>query len=68
MKVGDLVKWESVKNDHQEEFDTDYGIVLEFKQFHDSSSKEEHTLKALVQFYDEAVWMSIRLIQVINEQ
>ena len=56
MKVGDLVKWESVKNDIEAEFDTDYGIVLEFMQCHD------------VQFYDETVWLPIHHIQVIDEQ
>jgi hypothetical protein len=68
MKVGDLVKWESVKNDIEEEFDTDYGIVIEFMQCHDSSSKEEYMHKALVQFYDETVWITIHHIQIINEQ
>jgi hypothetical protein len=68
MKIGDLVKWHSVKNDNQDEFDTDFGIILEFMQCYDSSSKEENAHKALVQFYDEAVWLSIHSIQVINEQ
>lgn len=60
MKVGDLVKWHSVKNDHQDEFDTDFGIILELK--------EDHEYIALVQFYDESVWLSVRSIQVISEQ
>lgn len=60
MKIGDLVKWDSVKNDNQDEFDTDFGIILEFK--------EDYEHKALVQFYDEVVWLSVRSIQVINEQ
>jgi hypothetical protein len=68
VKIGDLVKWHSVKNDDQDEFDTDFGIILEFMQCYDSSSKEESVNKALVQFYDEAVWLSIHSIQVINEQ
>ena len=60
MKVGDLIKWESVKNDIEREFDTDFGIILEFK--------EDYERKALIQFYDEIVWLSVRSIQVINEQ
>ena len=60
MKIGDLIKWESVKNDIEREFDTDFGIILEFKKDY------EH--KALIQFYDEIVWLSVRSIQVINEQ
>ena len=55
MKIGDLVKWHSVKNDNQDEFDTDFGIILEFMQCYDSSSKEENAHKALVQFYDEEI-------------
>jgi hypothetical protein len=68
MKVGDLIKWESVKNDIEEEFDTDFGIILEFMQCFDSSSKEENVHKVLVQFYDEAVWLPTNSIQIINEQ
>ena len=68
MKIGDLVKWHSVKNDEQDEFDTDFGIILEFMQCYDSSSKEESVNKVLVQFYDETVWLSMHSIQVINEQ
>jgi hypothetical protein len=68
MKVGDLIKWESVKNDHQEEFDIDYGIILEFRQWHDQSRKKEYIFKVLIQFYDEAVWLPVNSIQIINEQ
>ena len=68
MKVGDLVKWHSAKNNYQDEFDTDFGIILEFMQCYDSSSKEEYIHKALIQFYDEIVWMPIHSIQVIDEQ
>jgi hypothetical protein len=68
MKVGDLIKWESVKNDHQEEFDIDYGVILEFMQCHDPSNKKEYSYKALIQFYDEAAWLPVNSIQIINEQ
>ena len=60
MKIGDLIKWESVKNDIEREFDTDFGIILEFK--------EDYEHKALIQFHDEVVWISVSNIQVINEQ
>ena len=59
MKIGDLIKWEGVKNDLQENLDTDYGIIM-------SISKESK--KVLVQFHDELAWISINSVTTINEQ
>jgi hypothetical protein len=68
MKIGDLIKWESVKNDEQEEFDVDYGVILEFRQCKNPEGKKEYIHKALIQFHDEAVWLPVNSIETINEQ
>lgn len=68
MNIGDLVKWESVKNDIEEDFDIDYGIILEFRYPQDQKGYVPIGLQALIQFYDEFTWMSVDNIQIINEQ
>jgi len=68
MKLGDLIKWESVKNDAQEEFDIDYGVVLELRQRKDSEYKKEYIHKVLIQFYDEVIWLPANSVETINEQ
>jgi hypothetical protein len=60
VKIGDLIKWESVQNDDQEEFDVDFGIILEFMQCYEQ--------KALIQFHDELVWLPLNSIETIEEQ
>jgi hypothetical protein len=69
MKIGDLVKWESVKNDMQEELDVNYGVVIELRLFKHQRDKSTQVVnKALVQFHDESVWLPVKSITSINEQ
>jgi hypothetical protein len=69
MKIGDLIKWESVQNDDQEEFDVDFGIILEFMQCYDQEPHSpEYINKALIQFHDELVWLPLNSIEIIDEQ
>jgi hypothetical protein len=66
MKIGDLIKWESVQNDVQENFDIDYGLVLDFRTFCDADLN--HAVKALIYFYDETIWLPLNSVKVISEQ
>ncbi len=62
MKVGDLVKWYSVENDLQEEFDVDTGILIQL------SRTGHETLSALVLFEDGKLeWISTLTLEVVNE-
>ncbi len=65
MKIGDLIKWESVKNDIQENFDIDYGLILDFRKF---SNSEIEVQKALIYFWNETIWLPLSSIKVIDEQ
>tara|TARA_B100000287_G_scaffold408156_1_gene434232 strand:- start:462 stop:656 length:195 start_codon:yes stop_codon:yes gene_type:complete len=62
MKVGDLVKWESVLNDSMNHFSVDYGIVIKM-------SRTGHTTKsAEVLFSDgETAWFDTQRLEVISE-
>lgn len=68
MKVGDLVRWEGVKNDSQKELDIDYGVIIELREDRDPKCKKEDIYKALIQFHDEIVWLPVSCITTINEQ
>lgn len=68
LEVGDLVRWESVLSDSQEEVDSEYGIILELKEDKDLDKYHNYTTYALVQFYDEHVWINACLLERINEQ
>ena len=63
IKVGDLVRWYSVKNDVQKEFDVDLGVVLRLSR---SGVTDHH---AEVMFWDgEISWVDgKRLEKVITE-
>ena len=63
IKVGDLVRWYSVKNDVQKEFDVDLGVVLRLSR---SVVTDHH---AEVMFWDgEISWVDgKRLEKVITE-
>jgi len=57
MQVGDLVLFESVMNDFQQNADKDYGIILEFRENVKSRDSLDYSFEALVQFHDEIVWL-----------
>jgi hypothetical protein len=59
VRVGDLVKWVSVRRDGQEEVDSEIGIVAQ------SGGGLE---SVLVLFSDgESVWLSVSGLEVISE-
>ncbi|MEL0098245.1 MAG: hypothetical protein VW907_01665 [Opitutae bacterium] len=62
MKVGDLVKWESVQNDAMDRIDEDYGVIVKM-------SKTGHTTKsAQVLFTDgQLSWFDTKVLRVISE-
>jgi hypothetical protein len=59
MKIGDLIKWESVQNDDQEEF---------MQCYDQEPHSPEYINKALIQFHDELVWLPLNSIEIIDEQ
>ena len=62
LKVGDLVKWESVLNDSMDYYTEEYGLVLQL-------SKTGHKTKsAQVLFNDgETAWFDTQRLVVISE-
>ena len=62
MKVGDLVRWESVMND-VEDIHEHYGVVVAF------SRTGHETLSANVLFTDgETWWVDTDRLEVVNDQ
>ena len=61
MRVGDLVKWESVLNDSMEYHTEEYGVILKM-------SKTGHKTKsAQVLFTDgETAWFDTQFLEVIS--
>ena len=60
--VGDLVKWYSVKNDLQEEFDVDIGIVLSL------SRSGVNSFYAEILFEDNTIdWLNTKTLEVISD-
>lgn len=61
MKVGDLVKWESVLNDSMDYHTEEYGVVLKM-------SKTGHKTKsAQILFTDgETAWFDTQLLEVVS--
>ena len=60
IKVGDLVRWYSVKNDVQKEFDVDLGVVLRLSR---SGAADHH---AEVMFWDgEISWVDGKLLEKV---
>ena len=62
MKVGDLVKWESVMNDSMDQFSVEHGLVVQL-------SKTGHdTMSAQILFADgELWWVDSEKLEVISE-
>jgi stress response protein SCP2 len=61
--VGDLVRWRSVQNDNQEEFDVDIGIVLRL------SRSGRTSLQAEVLFDDRTVsWIPDSRLEIISSK
>ncbi len=62
MKVGDLVKWESVMNDSMDHHSVDYGVVVKM-------SRTGHlTESAEVLFNDgETAWFDTQRLAVVSE-
>ena len=62
MKVGDLVKWESVLNDSMDYYTEEYGLVLQL-------SKTGHKTKsAQILFNDgETAWFDTQRLVVVSE-
>ena len=62
MKVGDLVRWESVLNDSMDYYTEEYGLVLQL-------SKTGHKTKsAQVLFNDgETAWFDTQRLVVVSE-
>lgn len=62
VSVGDLVKWYSVQNDVQEEFDVDIGIVIKL------SRSGSDSFSAQILFEDQTMeWVDTKMIEVINK-
>ena len=60
--IGDLVRWHSVQNDLQEEFDVDVGIVLSLSRSGVSS------LDAQVLFDDNTIdWLPTKTLEIISK-
>jgi len=62
MKVGDLVRWETVLNDSMDHHRVDHGLVIKMSRTgHDSES-------AQVLFTDgEICWLDTHKLEVVNE-
>lgn len=62
MKVGDLVRWETVLNDSMDHHRVDHGLVIKMSRTgHDSES-------AQVLFTDgEIWWLDTHKLEVVNE-
>ena len=62
MKVGDLVKWESVMNDSMDHYYSDYGIVIKM------SRTGHKTKSAEILFSDGATaWFDTQRLVVVSE-
>ena len=62
VSVGDLVRWCSVQNDVQEEFDVDIGIVIKL------SRSGSDSFSAQILFEDQTMeWVDTKMIEVINK-
>ncbi len=62
MKVGDLVRWESVMNDSMERYEVAYGLII-------GMSRTGHkTFSARVLFTDgDTGWFDTQRLVVVNE-
>ena len=61
MKVGDLVKWESVLNDSMDHYQVEHGLVVQI------SRTGHDTISAQVLFNDgELWWIDSGKLEVIN--
>ena len=62
VKVGDLVKWESVLNDSMDHYTVEYGIVTKI-------SRTGHTThSAQILFSDgETAWLDTKKLVIVNE-
>jgi hypothetical protein len=62
LKIGDLVEWCSVKNDHQQDFDVDMGIVLNISR---SGARSYH---AEVLFSsNEIMWINYEYLRKVGK-
>jgi hypothetical protein len=58
---GDLIRWDSVKNDHQADFDIDTGIVI------DVNDNLMTSPKVLILWEDgETTWMGTKCLRLIS--
>lgn len=63
IEIGDLVRWYSVQNDVQEEFDVDLGVVLRTSQ----SGTASDACRAEVMFWDgEIEWVNWNLLEKVS--
>ena len=69
MKIGDLVKWCSVQNDEQEEFDIDYGIIVDASSTRSAPPAGVPINTVQVVWADESIsWMNTKLLEIVNEK
>ena len=62
MKVGDLVKWESVLNDSMDHYQTDYGVIIKMSR----TGRTTHSAQVL--FNDgELAWFDTQWLVVVSE-
>ena len=60
--IGDLVRWYSVENDLQEEFDVDIGIVISL------SRSGANSFHAQILFEDNTIeWLNTKTLEVISD-
>ena len=60
--IGDLVRWRSVQNDEQEEFDIDIGIVISL------SRSGANSLDAQILFNDNTIdWLPTKTLEIISK-
>jgi len=62
MKIGDLVRWESVMNDDMDVYEQHYGIVMQI------SRTGHKTRSAKILFNDgEVCWFDTQRLEVVSE-
>ena len=67
MKKGDLVRWCSVQNDEQKEFDIDCGIVIETVATSSAPPTGMPTTNAAVLWPDCTIsWMNVKFLEVVK--
>lgn len=68
LKVGDLIKWDHVMHDDQEECNFDIGLVLDVRKNVKQDYHGYDIQEALVQFDNEIIWLNTIDMEKINNE